>query len=125
MSTASPDLSRWSGVTSYLLKHVELEASAREHGALVRRRGVRLAADLLHLALLYGPGGLSLRSDTRYPSAYRPLPSRSRDCRHRAADRRGVISHPWMATIGGFVAGGGERRELVDSGMSAFKIEIG
>jgi Transposase DDE domain len=29
---------------------------------LVRKRGVRSAADLLHLALLYGPGGLSLRS---------------------------------------------------------------
>jgi hypothetical protein len=62
MSPRSANLNRWSGVTSYLSKHVDLEASAREHGALVRRRGVRSAADLLHLALLYGPGGLSLRS---------------------------------------------------------------
>jgi hypothetical protein len=41
---------------------VDLDASAFEHKALVRKRGVRSAADLLHLALLYGPGGLSLRS---------------------------------------------------------------
>lgn len=66
MSTRSLNLSRWSGVTSYLSKHVDLDASAREHGALVRRRGVRSAADLLHLALLYGPGGLSLRSTASF-----------------------------------------------------------
>jgi hypothetical protein len=40
---------------------LDLDASARSHGALVRKRGVRSAADLLHLGLLYGPGGLSLR----------------------------------------------------------------
>jgi len=66
MSRRSADLSRWSGVTRFLSKHVDLEASAREHGALVRRRGVRSAADLLHLALLYGPGGLSLRSTASF-----------------------------------------------------------
>jgi hypothetical protein len=53
-------------MTGYLSKHIDLEASAREHGALVRRRGVRSAADLLHLALLYGPGGLSLRSTASF-----------------------------------------------------------
>lgn len=41
---------------------MDLDASARATRALLRKRGVRSAADLLHLALLYGPGGLSLRS---------------------------------------------------------------
>ena len=40
---------------------MDLDSSARSHRALLRKRGVRSAADLLHLALLYGPGGLSLR----------------------------------------------------------------
>ena len=41
---------------------MDLDASARTHRALLRKRGVRSAADLLHLALLYGPGQLSLRA---------------------------------------------------------------
>lgn len=45
---------------------MDVEASARTHRALLRRRGVRSAADLLHLALLYGPGGLSLRGVASY-----------------------------------------------------------
>lgn len=45
---------------------MDLEASARRHRALRRRRGVRSADALLHLALLYGPGGLSLRSTASY-----------------------------------------------------------
>jgi hypothetical protein len=39
----------------------DLEASARESGALVRRRGVKSAGNLLRLALGYGACGLSLR----------------------------------------------------------------
>jgi hypothetical protein len=62
MRTSLPDLSRWIGISDYLSQHIDLEASARAHKALVRRRGVRSAADLLHLALLYGPGEMSLRS---------------------------------------------------------------
>jgi hypothetical protein len=62
MQDVSPDLSRWSHVASYLSGIIDLDASARKHGALVRRRGVRSAEDMLRLALLYGPGGLSLRS---------------------------------------------------------------
>lgn len=41
---------------------MDIAASARRHRGLLRRRGVRSAEALLHLALLYGPGGLSLRS---------------------------------------------------------------
>ena len=44
------------------MSSVDLDASAYTHQALLRKRGVRSAADLLHLALLYGPGRMSLRS---------------------------------------------------------------
>lgn len=39
-----------------------LEVSAHRHKALQRRRNVRDAASLLRLALMHGPGGLSLRA---------------------------------------------------------------
>lgn len=62
MQPASQRLDHWPSVTERLSSLLDLDASARLHGALVRKRGVRSAADLLHLGLLYGPGGLSLRS---------------------------------------------------------------
>ena len=62
MQRASPRLDCWPSVVGHVACVVDLDASARLHRALLRRRGVRSAADLLHLALLYGPGGLSLRS---------------------------------------------------------------
>jgi len=62
MSRTSFDLSRWPSVVGHVSSLIDLEVSAAEHQALRRRRGVRSAADLLHLALLYGPGELSLRS---------------------------------------------------------------
>jgi len=40
---------------------IDLEASARAHGALCRRRCLRTAADLLRLCLSYAVGDLSLR----------------------------------------------------------------
>jgi Transposase DDE domain len=61
MQHASPHLDCWPRVIKRLSSLLDLDASAREHGALVRKRGVRSAAGLVHLALLYGPGGLSLR----------------------------------------------------------------
>ena len=61
MLPASPRLDHWPSVVGQLASVIDLAASARTHRALLRRRGVRCAADLLHLALLYGPGRLSLR----------------------------------------------------------------
>lgn len=61
MQPASPRLDHWPSVVGHIGSIVDLEASARRHKALQRRRGVRSAEALLHLALLYGPGGLSLR----------------------------------------------------------------
>src|ERR1017187_5948447 len=61
MQHASPRLDHWPSVVGHVSSLIDLNASARAHRALLRKRGVRSAADLLHLALLYGPGGLSLR----------------------------------------------------------------
>lgn len=52
----------WRELLSRLPDHLDLDQSAREHGALKRRRVVRDGATLLRLALAYGPAGMSLRS---------------------------------------------------------------
>jgi uncharacterized membrane protein len=57
MQNASLNLDHWPDIVG-----LDLDVSVRTHKALLRKRGVRSAADLLHLALLYGPGRLSLRS---------------------------------------------------------------
>jgi Transposase DDE domain len=62
MQPASPRLEQWPSIIGHVSSLMDLDASARNHGALERRRGVRNAADLLHLCLLYGPGNLSLRA---------------------------------------------------------------
>lgn len=51
----------WSQVVEWLGGAEALDASARSHKAFVRARGVKTATDLLRLAMLYGPGGHSLR----------------------------------------------------------------
>src|SRR5437899_8832088 len=51
----------WAGLVARLGGAEALELSAREHGALLRKRGVKSAEDLLRLLLAYGPGGRSLR----------------------------------------------------------------
>lgn len=59
--TFSPD-GRWQSVVDRLGAVVDLEVTARRCGALQRVRKVRSAADLLRLALFYGPAGLSLQA---------------------------------------------------------------
>src|SRR5579862_4406125 len=66
MQPASPRLDQWPGIVGHVSSLVDLDASARTHRALLRKRGVRSAADLLHLALLYGPGALSLRGTASF-----------------------------------------------------------
>jgi hypothetical protein len=48
---------------------IDLDASARTSGALVRRREIRSGEALLRLALAYGPGGLSLRAAAAWAGA--------------------------------------------------------
>ena len=51
----------WKQLLSRLGSPEELEASAKASRALVRRREIKSAEDLLRLALAYGPCGMSLR----------------------------------------------------------------
>ena len=64
MSVASaPSLNpNWPAMLGQLSRVLDLDASARAAGALVRRRNIGDAATHLRLALADGPGGLSLRS---------------------------------------------------------------
>jgi hypothetical protein len=59
--TFRPD-GRWQSVVDRIAGSVDLEATARQFGAIRRVRKLRLASDLLRLALLYGPAKLSLRA---------------------------------------------------------------
>lgn len=52
----------WKQLLGRLGSTEELEASAKASGALVRRREIKRAEDLLRLALAYGPCGMSLRT---------------------------------------------------------------
>jgi hypothetical protein len=51
----------WFAVADRIGQHVDLDATAYTKGAMVRRRGVPSATNLLCLALLYGPGRMPLR----------------------------------------------------------------
>ena len=53
---------KWSSIVLRVGEIADLEATARSFGALQRVRKVRRAEDLLRLALMYGPGHLSLRT---------------------------------------------------------------
>jgi Transposase DDE domain len=60
---SSPPLeAQWPDLIAAVSAAIDLEATARTSGALVRRRAIRSAEALLRLALAYGPGGLSLRT---------------------------------------------------------------
>ncbi len=51
----------WLASADRVGEQIDLDASAHLHGAMVRRRGVPSATNLLCLALLYGPGRMPLR----------------------------------------------------------------
>jgi len=62
MERAQLDSREWSHIVVRLGGAEALALSARAYGAFMRARGVKSAQDLLRLALMYGPGGHSLRS---------------------------------------------------------------
>jgi Transposase DDE domain len=62
MELPTPALADLDDLLSRLGGEEALVASARAHGAFRRARAVKSAIDLLRLALMYGPGGLSLRT---------------------------------------------------------------
>lgn len=59
----------WEGVLARLEEHADLEGSARRHKAIVRRRVITNAAQLLRLVLAYALSGLSLRSIAAWAEA--------------------------------------------------------
>jgi hypothetical protein len=69
MQRASPRLDHWPSVVSHIASVMDIPASARKYRPFLRKCGVRSPNDLLHLALLYGPGGLSLRSSASFAGA--------------------------------------------------------
>jgi hypothetical protein len=58
----------WEELLSRIGSSEELEATAKASGALVRRREIKSAEDLLRLALAYGPCGMSLRGVAAWSS---------------------------------------------------------
>lgn len=60
---------QWPTVLAAFPSDLDLDTTARESRALVRRRGVPSAEALLRLALMYGPGGLSLRGCAAWATA--------------------------------------------------------
>src|ERR687897_228609 len=77
---------QWPDLVAAVSAAIDLDATARTSGALVRRREIRSAEALLRLALAYGPGGLSLRTAAALDG---PLPGR----RLRIADG-GMVTGP-------------------------------
>jgi hypothetical protein len=59
----------WSGLLARLPAGLDLAAAARAHRAFVRPRGVRSAAALLRLALVYANTPLSLRGTAAWAAA--------------------------------------------------------
>lgn len=55
------DSDDWLELVAKLGGEAALAASAREYGAFLRARRLKSAVDLLRMALMYGPGGQSLR----------------------------------------------------------------
>ncbi len=95
MQPASSSLeAQWPDLVAAVSAAIDLEATARASGALVRRRAIRSAEMLLRLALAYGPGGLSLRTAAaRPPPGWARWPARCcaarRPCRRPRARCRG------------------------------------
>ena len=111
------DEDAWSSLLQRCAQATELEASARQHHALQRRREVKRAQDLLRLALAYGPGGLSLRQTAAWAELM-PLARLSavavmkRLC--RGADWLGRLAGALLARRAGAVTSGARPIRLID-----------
>jgi hypothetical protein len=69
MNLAGASDEDWRLVLAQIAEPAVLESSARERRAPVRRRAVRDGESLLRLALVYGPGGQSLREASAWAEA--------------------------------------------------------
>jgi Transposase DDE domain len=59
----------WDDVLTRLGEHVDVDESARQHGAIKRMRAIRTGTQLLRLVLAYALSGLSLRSTSAWAEA--------------------------------------------------------
>ena len=108
----------WSALLTRFGKSEELDDSARNAGALTRRREIRDAGTLLRLGLAYGPGGMSLREAVAWAQLHGiaelsdvALMKRLRN----AADWFGILAAQTLAaraSVAGYT--GGRRLRLVD-----------
>src|SRR5215213_9414671 len=95
MQPASSSLeAQWPDLVAAVSAAIDLEATARASGALVRRRGIRSAEMLLRLALAYGPGGLSLRAAAAWASGLA-------DLFDTAIMKRLRQAAPWLGEVAG------------------------
>ncbi len=97
MQPASSSLeAQWPDLAAAVSAAIDLEATARASGALVRRRAIRSAEMLLRLALAYGPGGLSLRAAAAWAGA-----SGLADLSDTAVMKRLRKAAPWLGEVAG------------------------
>ena len=97
MQPASSSLeAQWPDLVAAVSAAIDLEATARASGALVRRRAIRSAEMLLRLALAYGPGGLSLRAAAAWAGA-----SGLADLSDTAIMKRLRRAAPWLGEVAG------------------------
>jgi hypothetical protein len=97
MQPASSSLeAQWLDLVAAVSAAIDLEATARASGALVRRRAIRSAEVLLRLALAYGPGGLSLRAAAAWAGA-----SGLANLSDTAVMKRLRQAAPWLGEVAG------------------------
>jgi hypothetical protein len=87
---------QWPDLVAAVSAAIDLEATARACGALVRRRAIRSAEMLLRLALAYGPGGLSLRAAAAWAGA-----SGLTELSDTAVMKRLRRAAPWLGEVAG------------------------
>jgi hypothetical protein len=125
MQLASASLeAQWPDLVAAVSAAIDLEATARSSGALVRRREIRSAEALLRLALASGPGGLSLRTAAAWAGA-----SGLADLSDTAVMNRLRGAADWLGEIAGALLRGaaaasapagplpGRRLRIADSSM--------
>jgi hypothetical protein len=86
----------WEGVIARLGDYVDLEESAREHGAIRRTRVIKNAAQLLRVVLAYVVSGLSLRGTVAWAEA-----AGEASFSDVALLKRLRSSGPWLAELAG------------------------
>src|SRR5918993_5767794 len=97
MQPASSSLeAQWPDLVAAVSAAIDLEATARASGALVRRRAIRSAEMLPRLALAYGPGGLPPRAAAAGAGA-----SGLADLSDTAVMKRLRQAAPWLGEVAG------------------------